>query len=67
MTTRGRRVLGGGMLAAGVLLAVVSAGPLGWGLGAVVAVVLILQGWVMLTDRRPEQVRTRRRGEQWRR
>lgn len=53
MMERLRRPLAGASMVAGVLLGLVSAGPLSWGLGVVVSIVLMVGGWSVLTDRRP--------------
>ena len=55
-----RRPLAIVAIVAGVALAAVSAGPLAWGLGVLVAVAMIVVGFGVLTDRRPPEMRARR-------
>lgn len=52
-----RRPLAVAAMIVGAALAVASAGPLSWGLGVFVAVALLVGGWIVLTDRRPEYMR----------
>jgi hypothetical protein len=60
MTEKMRRALAWAAVAVGVALGFVSAGPLTWGLGVVVAVALVVGGAAVLTDRRPAHVRAGR-------
>lgn len=52
-----RRRVAALVLVMGVVLALVSAGPLSWGLGALVALGMIVGGWHVLTDPRPRELR----------
>lgn len=65
MSEKMRRSLAWLSVVVGVALGAVSAGPLAWGLGCFVAVGLIVHGWYVLTDRRPQapEVRVTVRGD----
>lgn len=61
MLEKMRRPLAVVAIVLGVVLALASAGPLSWGFGAVVGALVVVAGYAVLTDPRPEEIRRRGR------